>query len=382
MKTAHGAVHGGRHFRTRLPYGRCENSNRKAQALRQRAAVFGALIVFGTLVACEPLVGPPGPPGPQGEPGERGERGERGEPGTDGEPGPQGDPGPQGVPGPPAEPAPALREPEPIEVTGRLKVYESTEDSPASLNLWESDVARGVLIEGAPRYELVAHEKTTMQLLAFRYSPITVSGLLLRAPSNDGHYGKIMVLSWEIVLPPYDPYDWEPTPPTPVWVPDSIIRVTVVKLYDEGRYVTDAKFATMVEEAEAAFLRSYIRVDLVTAERGPGDHHAAVSFFTDDCRHNALAEARADTSQIFFYMDCLNTHESRLGTPLWWRALANILAHELVHIIVPECRHDPTGDTLYSDVTHWPAMVSDESVFSDRVRDECFASQGLAAAPV
>ena len=184
----------------------------------------------------------------------------------------------------------------------------------------------------------------------------------------------LFLAACEAAIEPPLPHDPEPVPPPTVeWVPvGATILLAVEKGTDEGAYISDEEWLTMIELADDAFRRSYIRVHVVPAHLVDADWPVPVHFTHGD-ESSPLADANA--SRVMFFM-------ANWGP--WWRrdeqliALSNTLAHELMHVIdfryLPniECEHDPADvPTIYADGVPWEAKISAETTFSEHVRD-CF----------
>ena len=77
----------------------------------------------------------------------------------------------------------------------------------------------------------------------------------------------LLLAACEAAIEPPLPHDPEPVPPPTVeWVPvGATIVLPVEKGIDEGSYISDEEWLTMIEWADDAFRRSYIRVHVVPA---------------------------------------------------------------------------------------------------------------------
>ena len=162
--------------------------------------------------------------------------------------------------------------------------------------------------------------------------------------------------------PEPEPYAPPAPKPTPVWVPQEPILVSVAEGTDEGPYVTDAEWLSIVEYADHAFSRSYIRVHVLPVATGDGTH-ITVRFQHEQGDETvdepALASAHVTDSLIRFYMEHWPLAHDHLLI-----GMGNALAHEIVHILNIKCEHDPldtptlfgggpvlTTDVYFSDAT-------------------------------
>ena len=156
--------------------------------------------------------------------------------------------------------------------------------------------------------------------------------------------------------PPIAPAAPAPDPePAPAWIPDQPIRFA---LRAGGGYpVAPDQWARIVEYAQAAFDRSYIRLELpdragVTVhvrflQTGPESMVASASF-------DRIAGVMAPT--IEFYMPSFRRNYSvglgvAPGSDEWLMGLGHILAHELMHVIDITCPHSPDQASLFNDHT-------------------------------
>ena len=143
---------------------------------------------------------------------------------------------------------------------------------------------------------------------------------------------------------------------------------------DEGPYITDADWLSIVEYADHAFSRSYLRVHILPVATADSTH-ITVEFLHDvapSADDNAMASASAGYSRIRFYivnwphMMVPDMHTERLIN------MGNTLAHEIVHILEPQCDHDPVDTRwLLAVGMDWRDAITTDIYFSDATR-ACF----------
>jgi len=79
-----------------------------------------------------------------------------------------------------------------------------------------------------------------------------------------------------------------------------------------------------------------------------------------------------DRGRIRFYVGCaIEREEPAKGSDEWVSAMAAILAHEIVHIISPGCKHGSDSSEVFGESIRLSQMT-DAVTFSDRVVNECF----------
>ena len=83
-----------------------------------------------------------------------------------------------------------------------------------------------------------------------------------------------------------------------------------------------------------------------------------------------------DRGRIRFFVGCsIDRDEPKKGSPEWVTAMSAILAHEVVHVIAPDCKpHDLDSSTIFGEKIKLSEMDSNAR-FSERVVTECFGAK-------
>ena len=178
--------------------------------------------------------------------------------------------------------------------------------------------------------------------------------------------------------PEPEPEPAEPEPTTAsAWVPDYTIVVAVTRGIDEGGFVTDAEWLTIVEYADDAYQRSYIRVQVELAHTVTVEQVYDVRFLRKGNGPALASAGGTNNNSVSFYM--ANWPEAIFSHPRRLIALGNTLAHELLHIIDRdylldiECEHDPLDMPTIFGAGPW---LETEITFSEHVRNDCFMAAG------